>query len=524
MTAPYPSSLVDETGQHAAFLDTILSACADHVYVLDRNGRYLYVSPSAAQAWRRAPERMLGRTGRELELPAEPVRALDRGREQALRIGRAVTVEVRFELADGEHFYESIISPVTGSSGGVELVVVNGWDITERKQRENALRVSEDRFRGLLEAAPDGIVLVDAEGRITLANSQLEALFGHPRGELMGRGVEVLIPERFRAGHLGHRRAYRDHPTVRRMGTGMELFGLHADGHEFPVEISLSPLDIQGESFTIAAVRDISDRKRADEEIRSLNESLNRRVAELTALNEEIESFSYSVSHDLRAPLRSIDGFSQALLEDYDAALDETGRNYLRRLRTASQRMGTLIDDLLKLSRITRSAARFEDLDLAAIAEDVVAELRAQEPGREVEVRIERPLSARGDRALVRVVLQNLMGNAWKFTSHRAHAVIRFGRRTTGQGPCYFVEDNGAGFDMNYVDRLFGPFQRLHLSDEFEGNGIGLATVLRVIRRHGGRIWATGEEGRGACFCFTLPSPEDFGHGRGEPAWPASVQ
>ncbi|MEJ2509561.1 MAG: PAS domain S-box protein [Gammaproteobacteria bacterium] len=509
MSPPYPSSLVVETGQHVAFLDTILSVCADHVYVLDRDGHYLYVSPSAAQDWELSAKRVLGRTGRDLDLPGDSMQVLDRGREQALRIGRPVTVEVSFDVAGATHFYESVISPVTGPSGDVELVVVNSWDITERKQRENELRASEDRFRGLLEAAPDGIVLVDAEGRITLANDQIEALFGHPRESIVGQSVEVLIPSRFRADHLDHREAYRSHPTIRRMGSGMELFGLHADGHEFPVEVSLSPLDSRGQGFTIAAVRDISERKRADEEIRSLNDSLNRRVAELTAVNEELESFSYSVSHDLRAPLRSIDGFSQALLEDYADVLDETGENYLQRLRAASQRMGALIDDLLKLSRITRSEAHVEDVDLAAIAQEVVTDLRAEERRRDVTVHIEQPLPARGDRALLRVVLQNLIGNAWKFSSHRTEPVIRMGRRATEKGTCFYVEDNGAGFDMKYLDRLFGPFQRLHRMDEFDGNGIGLATVQRVIRRHGGQIWATGEEDRGACFCFTLPgSPE----------------
>lgn len=503
-------TLADETGRHAAFLDTVLSACADHVYVLDRDGRYLYVSPSAAQAWRCSAERMLGHTGRELDLATEPIEALERGREQALRAGRSVTAEVCFALSDGNHYYESVISPVTGASGDVELVVVNSWDITEHRRRENELRASDERFRGLLEAAPEGIVLVDADGRITLANSQLEALFGHPREAIVGQTIEMLIPSRFRTDHLGHRKAYRRHPTMRRMGSGMELFGQHAGGDEFPVEISLSPLDIQGQEFTIAAVRDISDRKRADQEIHSLNESLNRRVAELTAVNEELESFSYSVSHDLRAPLRSIDGFSQALLEDYTEVLDEIGVNYLQRLRAASQRMGTLIDDLLKLSRITRSEMRMEGIDLAAMAREIIAELRAGDPQRGATVHIDQPLAAYGDKALLRVVLQNLIGNAWKFTSQRSEAVIHVGRRATEEGECFYVEDNGAGFNMKYVDRLFGPFQRLHTMEEFEGNGIGLATVQRAIRRHGGRIWATGEEDRGACLCFTLPAPSDF--------------
>jgi light-regulated signal transduction histidine kinase (bacteriophytochrome) len=249
-------------------------------------------------------------------------------------------------------------------------------------------------------------------------------------------------------------------------------------------------------------------RRQAEGEVRRLNAELEQRVIErtvqLAAANQELESFAYSVSHDLRAPLRSIDGFSQALLEDYKDKVDEEGQDYLRRVRAAAQRMAQLIDDILKLSRITRNEMTHTEVDLTALAREVAAELREQEPQRQVEFVIAEGLVARGDPRLQRVVLENLLGNAWKFTAHREQAQIEFGRTEAGGGPALFVRDNGAGFDMAWVDKLFAPFQRLHSEQEFPGTGIGLALVQRIVYRHGGRIWAEGKVGEGATFHFTL--------------------
>ena len=225
---------------------------------------------------------------------------------------------------------------------------------------------------------------------------------------------------------------------------------------------------------------------------------------ELQATNRELEAFSYSVSHDLRAPLRSMDGFSQILLEDYGDELDEEGRDYLGRVRAASQRMGNLIDDLLELSRVTRGPLRRASVDLSAIAASVAGDLRASDPERHGSFEISEGLVARGDAKLLRVALENLLGNAWKFTSKEPDVRIEFGASRQGVAQVYYVRDNGAGFDASYAGKLFGAFQRLHGSDEFEGTGVGLATVARVIRRHGGEVWAEGEVGKGATFYFTL--------------------
>jgi signal transduction histidine kinase len=266
------------------------------------------------------------------------------------------------------------------------------------------------------------------------------------------------------------------------------------------------------------AIRYAIERKRAEAQIQELNDALERRVAERTAqlqeANKELESFSYSISHDLRAPLRSIDGFSQALVEDCADKLDPKGLDYLHRVRSAAQRMAELIDDLLHLSRVGRAELHRGPVNLSEIARSVAAELQRAAPDRHVDVVIEEGLVIDGDSRLMRVALENLIGNAWKFTAKVEKPRVEFGSSRTPDRLAYFVRDNGAGFDMTYADKLFRPFQRLHLASEYEGTGIGLATVHRIIDRHGGRVWAEGEMGRGATMYFTVPSPGMEGEAR----------
>ncbi len=239
-------------------------------------------------------------------------------------------------------------------------------------------------------------------------------------------------------------------------------------------------------------------------ELEQRNEALRRNAAELLAANNELDAFAYSVSHDLRAPLRSIDGFSQVLLEDYGAQLDEAGRDSLQRVRAASQRMATLIDDLLKLARVTRAEMRTERVDLSGMARDIVADIQRTTPDRQVEFAIGPGLEAEGDARLLRVVLDNLLRNGWKYTGKQPQPRVEFTAVDENGGRVFVIKDNGAGFDMKYADKLFGVFQRLHSTAEFEGTGVGLATVRRIITRHGGRIWAEGIVDQGATFYFTL--------------------
>ena len=253
----------------------------------------------------------------------------------------------------------------------------------------------------------------------------------------------------------------------------------------------------------------LAERRKAEAE-------LSQRAVALEAANRELEAFSYSVSHDLRSPLRSIDGFSQALLEDYGNRLDDAGKDYLRRVRAASQRMAQLIDDLLQLSRLTRKEMIVAEVDLSGMARGIAANLRTADPQRAVEFCIADGLVVKGDGQLLEVMLENLLGNAWKFTGKQAHARIEFARtRSEGQEAyqeTFYVRDNGAGFDMDYADKLFGAFQRLHAAAEFEGTGIGLANVQRIITRHGGQVWAEGQVGQGATFYFTLQSNRQSAH------------
>jgi len=264
----------------------------------------------------------------------------------------------------------------------------------------------------------------------------------------------------------------------------------------------------RGEVLIASLMRTAAERERAQREVAMhrdhLEELVEERTTALKVANRELEAFSYSVSHDLRAPLRTLDGFSSALIEDYGDELGETGEDYLNRIRAASQRMARLIDDMLLLSRLTRSDMRRHEIDLTPLAEEVIDNLREAEPDRAVDVRIEAGLMASADERLVRVLLQNLIGNAWKFTSRQEQASIEVGR-ANGDPGVFCVRDDGVGFDMSYADKLFGAFQRLHSSGEFEGTGVGLATVQRIVHRHGGRAWAESEPGAGATFYFTLP-------------------
>jgi signal transduction histidine kinase len=243
-----------------------------------------------------------------------------------------------------------------------------------------------------------------------------------------------------------------------------------------------------------------------EKQIKMLNHDLLERAVALENANKELESFSYSVSHDLRAPLRSIDGFSQAILEDYGDKVDEKGKDYLRRVRSAAQRMAQLIDDMLNLSRVTRNEMEFREIGLSEMARDIGEKLHKLEPGRRVEIIIEPGMTVRGDERLLRIALENLFDNAWKYTSKHATARIEFGARTSAGKRVFFLKDDGAGFDMDHAKKLFGAFQRIHTNEEFPGTGVGLATVQRIIRRHGGEIWAESEVEKGATFYCTIPA------------------
>lgn len=376
----------------------------------------------------------------------------------------------------------------------------------QRQKAEAAIRESEANFRGLFDFAPDPIVIVDEQGVITLTNQQVKEKFGYTLDELKGQSVEVLVPEKYRHQHVSDRRQYSEKPVLRAMGAGLELFAVRKDGTEFPVEISLSPVNTERGPLVLSNIRDITVRKQTEQEIGRLNDNLKRQNWELALVNNELETFSYSVSHDLRAPLRALEGFSNTLISDYGDQLDERGKDRLERISSAATRMSDLIDSLLSLSGVSRTELKKETVDVSELANKVVEELRLGDAAHHVRVSVQPGLIATADRQLLRVILDNLLGNAWKFARNTADAHIEVEGHSK-DGECIFsVKDNGVGFDMKYAEKLFGAFQRFHSANQFPGTGIGLATVQRAIHKHGGRIWAESQVGEGATFYFVLPA------------------
>ncbi|PTY02530.1 hypothetical protein DB347_24330 [Opitutaceae bacterium EW11] len=369
------------------------------------------------------------------------------------------------------------------------------------------LQRSQQLFMRLFENSPDALVLVDADRRIARANARAHELFGWTSGTLDGQLLDLLLPERFRARHLAHMAAYFKAPKARPMGQGLDLFGLRSGGDEFPVDIMLSPMGGDTSPLVLAVIRDITQRKQAQQHIERLNEDLQRRAVDLEYANKELEAFSYSVSHDLRAPLRHINGFSDMLKAHAANMLDEKGRRYLDTIVDAAKRMGVLIDDLLMFSRMGRSEMVRQPVNLAVLAEEAKRAVEDEASSRNIRWSIASLPEVQGDVAMLRQVLFNLVSNAVKYTRARSEALIEIGTAPSSPGEVVcFVKDNGAGFDMKYAHKLFGVFQRLHGSAEFEGTGVGLAIVRRIVQRHGGRAWAEGALDQGATFYFSLPA------------------
>ena len=409
-----------------------------------------------------------------------------------------LATEYRFRFKDGTYHWVHDEARLIRDAEGQALEVFGSWvDSTERRRAEAALRESEERFRLLVGTVRDyAIYMLDPNGRVVSWNRGAEQIKGYSAEEIVGRHFSCFYPpEAVAAGAPEHALAM----AAEKGRFEEENWRLRKDGSRFWADVVITAVrDEEGKLFGFAKVtRDLTERKRT-------NELLRRHTAQLEAANVELDAFAYSVSHDLRAPLRSIDGFSQALLEDYAGQLDAAGQDYLQRVRAATQRMATLIDDLLDLSRVTRSEMTIAPVDLSELARELATELTSGDPERHVEIVITPDVAVRADRGLLRVVLHNLMGNAWKFTGKRSDARIEVGVVAADGERAYYVRDNGAGFDMAYASKLFGAFQRLHRVTEFPGTGVGLATVQRIIHRHGGRVWAESAVGRGATFYFTL--------------------
>jgi PAS domain S-box-containing protein len=619
------------TGVHSqdrASVESLLDSAPDAMVGVDASGAILFVNRQIELLFGYPREQLIGRSV-DLLVP-EAFQAVHPD-HRAAYVARPTTramgagLELSGRRQDGSEFPVDISLSAIETEHGL-LVTAAVRDVTERHK-------VDAKFEGLLEAAPDAMVGVDRLGTIRFVNRQTELMFGYGREELVGQTIETLVPESFRGVHPGHRSTYFARPATRAMGAGLDLSGRRKDGSEFPVDISLSSIETEHGPLVTAAVRDITDRRKAEQDlhrmaaiiessddavvsktldgvitswnpaaerlygwtaeeaegmpasflvppgqdddvveilarvtrgervehyetrrinkdgrvidvsvaaspirdvhgklvgastiarditerkraeatIRELNAELEHRVeqrtAELAEAVEDLEGFSYSVSHDLRAPLRAIDGFSRIVLEEYGGVLDAEGLRLLGIVRQATTDMSQLIDDLLAFSRVGRHQVQLSPVDMRELMTAVVTELLSADGAHEVEAVVHELPPARGDRALVRQVLVNLLSNAVKFSASADKPHIEVSGSVDGDHCTYWVTDNGVGFDKQYEDKLFQVFQRLH-PNQFEGTGVGLAIVHRIVRRHGGRVWADGAVGEGATFFFTLPKAE----------------
>ncbi|MFL5343192.1 MAG: sensor histidine kinase [Hyalangium sp.] len=518
MTAPAPSTalpgkLEEELFQvrHRGLVRAILNNLSEGISIHDSTGAFVYTSPYADWLFGTVADAPSPSEWHERGIFYPDGRTLYP--MEALPIWRALKGE---EVREADMFIRNPNVPqgrhvrchciplrdVQGQIiGGMSLI--KDMDAVRREEEEK--RRTEQRFQLLVETAREGIWVLDPQGKTTYVNRFLTELLGYSAEEMLGKHVLSFMDEE-------GRRAVEAGLQRRRQGISEIYDGkfIRKDGATLWTSISGAPMyDENGQySGSLATITDVTARRNAEEQVRQLNAELERRIAERTAQlefsNRELEAFAYSVAHDLRSPLRGIASFSDALTEDCAGQLDEVGLDYLRRIRGGAQRMSELIDGILALSRVNRTALVASRCDLSAMARTIAEQLHQLQPERQVRFTLQAGLVEQGDPQLLRSVLENLLGNAWKFTRERPVAEIEFGAKEEQGVRRYFVKDNGAGFDMAYRDKLFGVFQRLHAQAEFEGNGVGLATVQRIIRRHGGRVWGEGQPGQGACFTFTL--------------------
>jgi PAS domain S-box-containing protein len=507
--------------QNQPLLRSIIDHLSEGVVIADAEGTLVYFNPAARvlqgpgqerqEEWARYYQLLDADSGEAIPLERQVLAVALRGEE-------AVPQEVLVltpDLPEGRHLRVSA-QALRGPRGNVMGAILFARDIgRERRalaEQRRALaeqRRAESRYRLIVEAVQEGLWMLDVEGYTTYANGYLAAMIGHTVEEMLGRHAlsffaeehHALVREKLELRRFGHKKVH-------------DLPLRHKQGQTVWVQLSSNPLrDEAGRSLgSLASVTDITRRREAEQRALQLNEDLERRISERTAQltfsNQELEAFAYSVAHDLRTPLRGISSFIRALDEDCPDQLDRTGQDYLRRIHASSQRMAALIDGLLELSRVNRTGLKPTQVSLSRLAQAIAEQLQRSQPGRSVRWHIQEDLVDRGDAQLLGAMLENLLGNAWKFTRDQPEAEIEFGARTTESGQrVYFVHDNGAGFDMEYRAKLFGVFERLHTQQEFEGTGVGLATVQRIIRRHAGRVWGEGRVGEGATFSFTLHEP-----------------
>ncbi|MBE2226581.1 MAG: PAS domain S-box protein [Ignavibacteria bacterium] len=484
----YENDLIENEAKLKAILDNSPSA----IYLKDLNNRFILVNKTTLQNHGVTENEIIGKTLSDL-FPGNPdaVKGYEANDRKVIESGEALEFEESAELADGTHTYLSQKFPLRDYNGNIYAMCGVSTDITYRKN-------AADKIVAILEAAPDAVVIVGKDGIIQVVNKQTEKLFGFKRSELIGQKVEILIPAELHSRHGSHRDNFFNDHSVRPMGSGLELFAVKKSGEKFPVEISLSPIENNEEILVSAAIRDISERKAKDEKLKKLN-------VMLTESNNELESFSYSVSHDLRAPLRHIIGFGEKLRRIAAPKMSDEEQRLLNRITGSADKMGKLIDDLLMFSRVGRTGLSKAETDLNKIVDEFLTEISNSEKYADYVFEVKEIPRFYADPLQIKIVLDNLLGNAVKYSGKSEIKKIEVGGFTKDGENIFYVKDSGCGFDMEYKDKLFGVFQRLHRDDEYEGTGIGLATVRRIIMRHGGKVWAESVPGKGSEFCFSLP-------------------
>jgi len=499
---------LDDSDYARSFLAAVVDSSDAAIVGKDLEGQIVSWNQGAQRIFGYLAEEMIGQSILRLVAP-------DRQDEESriiekVRNGQIWQRETVRQHKDGRLIPVSMtVSPVKDQGGRIIGLSSIGVEITAQKAAERDLEESRARLSGIISSAMDAIISVDEDQRVTIFNAAAEQMFRCPAEQALGRPLDRFIPARFREAHRRDVENFgRTGATNRSMSHLQPLSAVRADGEEFPMEASISFVEVAGHKIYTVILRDITERQRAQEQIRQMNAELERRVqdrtAQLTTANKELEAFTYSVAHDLRAPLRHIDAFSKLLAEDYGTVLPPEALRYLQTIRAGSRHMSQLVDDLLNLARVGRQELNRRPTPLGRIVDEVIGELKGECKGRDIQWQIQPLPTLDCDPGLIKQVFSNLLVNAIKYTRPRPLAVIEVG--SLDSGSAIFVRDNGVGFNMKYADKLFGVFQRLHRANEFEGTGVGLATVERIVRKHGGCVWAEAAPDKGAVFYFAIPS------------------
>jgi PAS domain S-box-containing protein len=479
----------------------ILQYANDAIFAVDLSGKIIHCNISAEKFYEYGAEEL---AGKQYNILLSDIRQKE-------------FESIRDSLLFGEQPVPFETERITKTKNGLKISAayaairdnagkITGISVIERKIMLR--RTMESKAQALLETAPDAMVIVNSFGQIILINAQTEKLFGYEKNELLGQDVEILIPVRFIGKHAGHRKHFFSNAKTRTMGEGQELFGKHKNGEEFPVEISLSPLETEDGILVSAAIRDISEKKKLENQIREINVNLEKKVqqrtAELETKNKELEQFAYVASHDLQEPLRTISSFVGFLSEEYHGKLDDNADSYLTYISQASERMQTLIKDLLDYSRIGRKII-LQEVNCNAILSDVLADLSSaiEETGAKISAP-EELLIVGGYATELKQLFQNLISNSIKFHREGVPPVIVITCKNNAGAWEFSFRDNGIGIEEQHHERIFIIFQRLHNRLEYEGSGIGLSHCKKIVELHGGKIWVDSQLGKGSNFQFTI--------------------